>query len=322
MSRLRHILAALALLALLHESHAQAPAPAFRHTLDPTHILDLSEPLAVFRQLCCALPPQVSVWPTENYFYWELHHGTQHLKGNLRLASGLRETGQITFSYTRDGTTTPYTTTLSHDHGITLQNPDPFTCILTHAARSITFHLHQLPQTPPTWHPQHPTEHFICRTYDESGLRFHLMFHPPLNTFYWTLEDNTRSTLQPLTPHLHLHSPTGFLFFIDPATPTRQILCAVHHPSLMANTYHDGPFDQLADNYADQANWQHYMQLADPSLRGRIDKWGYLTHTRPLKRVALNAAATYRSAADLPQTIPHTTFAQLLPMLKASPLLK
>ncbi len=76
---------------------------------------------------------------------------------------------------------------------------------------------------------------------------------------------------------------------------------AVRTHSVRRNDYYDGPFDQLADNYADESRISEYIQKAYPSLKGRIDKYGYYTDSdRPL-RVAISAYTTYYTYAEAAQ---------------------
>ena len=88
-------------------------------------------------------------------------------------------------------------------------------------------------------------------------------------------------------------------FWIDRAHGGRKVLAAVRQASVERNDWFDGPFDQLADNYADQTNIRHYIEEALPDCRGRIDKWGYFTDEgdRP-NRVALNNYGTWVTTAD------------------------
>ena len=64
---------------------------------------------------------------------------------------------------------------------------------------------------------------------------------------------------------------------MDEAHGDRKVLVAVRRLNISRNDYFDGPFDQLADNYADETQVAVYMQRAFPSLQGRIDKYGYYT---------------------------------------------
>ena len=92
---------------------------------------------------------------------------------------------------------------------------------------------------------------------------------------------------------------SGFAFWVDRDHGNRKVLTGVHQLNVRRNDYYDGPFDQLADNYADETRVAAYMQLAYPGLRGRIDKYGYYTdRERPL-RVALSTYFVYAAQSDV-----------------------
>ena len=68
--------------------------------------------------------------------------------------------------------------------------------------------------------------------------------------------------------------------------------------SIRRNDPFDGPFDQLADNYAAQVPLRKYVEEAFPSLKNGIDLYGYFT-TGPDKgnRVALTSYLAYETTA-------------------------
>lgn len=90
-----------------------------------------------------------------------------------------------------------------------------------------------------------------------------------------------------------------FTFWIDREQGNRRVLAGVRQLNIRRNDYYDGPFDQLADNYADEIQVAAYMQRAYPGLVGRIDKYGYYTdRERPL-RVALSTYFVYTAQSDM-----------------------
>jgi hypothetical protein len=99
-------------------------------------------------------------------------------------------------------------------------------------------------------------------------------------------EEAIPDVLDQCGPELVFGRRSGFAFWADPAG--RLVLAVVRQLNTRRNDYYDGPFDQLADNYAEEPQILEWMQRAFPSLRGRIDTYGYYTdQDRPL-RVALS----------------------------------
>ncbi|MFC2006489.1 hypothetical protein ACFLVG_06040, partial [Chloroflexota bacterium] len=83
----------------------------------------------------------------------------------------------------------------------------------------------------------------------------------------------------------------------------RKVLASIRQHSVTRNDYYDGPFDQLADNYADEVRISEYMKKAFPALEGRIDKYGYYTDMERPMRVAITAYATYYTQAQFMQFV-------------------
>jgi hypothetical protein len=257
---------------------------------------DEARPL--FDRLFLALPADVTILPTENYHYWTLTDGGRTYRGNLRLASGRREKGQLHFAYSDDDFVSQTTRTWTAADGIHVVCADAFTVHVTVADHRVTFHLHQIEQIPPRHFALRPGETFIQRTYDESGHRFFLISQSEPDRFAWLLNEESG-----LPERLLAHSPgqligetSGFIFAIDPHVPARKTLVSVSRQHVEKNTAFDGPFDQLADNYADATRLRDHLERVIPAARGRIDRWGYFTDKPDTERVAIVPYATYRPA--------------------------
>ena len=144
-------------------------------------------------------------------------------------------------------------------------------------------------------------EVFVERTIDESGYRFVLLFNVVRNYFLWVLdeEQGVPDTFVPLGDRMVTGKMSGFAFWVDAAHGGRKVLAGVRMINIKRNDYYDGPFDQLADNYAREARIADYIQRAAHMLHGRIDQYGYYTDKRRPMRVALSNYYTYVAQADL-----------------------
>ena len=87
----------------------------------------------------------------------------------------------------------------------------------------------------------------------------------------------------------------------------RKVLTGVRQLNIRRNDYFDGPFGQLADNYAEETQISDWMQRAFPSLQGRIDTYGYYTDQERPIRVALSTYYKYAATAHMIE------FVKLLP---------
>ena len=267
--------------------------------------LDVRNSDAVFAWVFRRLPPEVMVYPTENYFYWRLTVAGREIRGNFRPASGMREQGQISFAYTEwhefpDEVLEPGRLSIARrlgaEDGVTVTCPDGFSCDVSCEGKTVRFRLHQIPQLPPAAGVLGAEERFVSRTWDESGLPFLLCYHTSAKCFFWVLNEEkpVAEVFTELSPGIHFGRRTGFVFWTDPGHAGREILTAVREASVRRNDYYDGPFDQLADNYAAQVPLRQLVEEAFPPLKGGIDLYGYYT-SGPDKggRVALTSYFSY-----------------------------
>lgn len=285
----------------LHQSQVEAlqsPGPDLRHSD------------AVFAWVFRHLPDEVTVLPTENYYYWKLTSQGREIRGNFRPASGLREKGILSFAYAEwleypDETLAANQLSIARRftaaEGVTVTCPDPLTCDVSSEGKTVRFHLHAIPQTPPGPGILGEGEKFVSRTFDESGLPFFLCYQPASKSFFWILNEESPAAenFTPLAPDILLGRRTGFVFWTDPAHARRKILTAVRQASIARNDFFDGPFDQLADNYAAQVPLRAFVEDAFPALKNQIDLHGYfLTGPDAGNRVALTSYHFYTTPAD------------------------
>ncbi len=272
--------------------------------------VDLDDVDAYFWHVFSKLPAEVRVYPSENYYYFTDHIAGREVRGNIRLAAGQREQGSLSFWYAETGEPASAggrrlvgSKDFSRTDGVQLQARNHFTWVVTWRNRSVTFHLHRLPQAPPRLFRLRPREVFVMRTFDESGLQFFLLFNTNANYFFWVLNEEAPvpEHFDQLAPDLLVGRRTGFAFWVDGNDSPRKVLAAVRRDRVARNEEDDGPFDQLADNYAHQTHVAQWMERAQPSLKGRIDQYGYYTDTHPPTRVALANYGTYTTPATLIQ---------------------
>lgn len=235
------------------------------------------------------LPDDVAVLPTEHYFYWQRSMDGQPLHGNLRFANGLRERGILSFGYA--GEQVAESQHFTAVEGVVLSCADAFTVSVGFRGKCVRFHLHELPQAPPSF-ALHADERFVERTCDESGCQFYLIYLTTENCFLWMLEETPAAPLEVLQPSIYLDRRTGFVFWKQ---DDRFVLAGVAHANIQANNAFDGPFDQLADNYALTSGRQALLEKAVPECAGRIDAWGNYLDTPKPQRVALVPYCPYTS---------------------------
>lgn len=272
--------------------------------------IDLRHSDAVFAWVFRHLPEEVWVYPTENYYYWRLTADGREIRGNFRPASGEREKGILSFAYAEwrefpdevpEDPSLTRVRRFSAEDGVTVKCVDPLTCEISSEGKTVRFHLHNIPQLPPQSFQLPPDEVFVERTWDESGLPFFLCYHKQARCFFWVLNEEkpVAEIFAEPAPGIVRGRRTGFYFWTDATHGNRKILTAVRGLSVRRNDYFDGPFDQLADNYAAQVPLRKYIAEAFPAIAGEIDLHGYFTSgTDKGNRVALTSYLIYGSAAE------------------------
>jgi hypothetical protein len=270
--------------------------------------LDLEDADAVFWEVFSKLPDEVTIYPSENYFYWQLFVQGRQVWGNIRLPAGRRERGVLSFGYSEfvefpSGPAGGLSRSkyFTEGDGLVIKELDKHTYRVTYNKKAVTFHLHQLSTEPPKKFALRTNEAFIQRNFDESGTQFFLLFNTERNYFFWVLneEEPAAETYSPIDKDVIVGNRSGFAFWVDPEKPARKVLACIRKISVNRNDYYDGPFDQLADNYVEVNQISKWMERAIPSIKGRIDKWGYYTDMERPSRVALSCYGTYYTQADI-----------------------
>ncbi len=272
--------------------------------------LDVENVDEVFTFVFSSLPDEVVVYPTENYYYFKLFVDGKQLWGNIRLAAGRRERGVLSFAYF-EFKESPYVTEprlvrnkfFTDADGLRIEELDRFTFKVRFDGKEVIFNLNQISQEPPALFELGESEEYIEKTYDESGYNFILLFNTERNYFNWVLNEEVPlpDVLMPHGEDILVGRRSGFAFWVDRAHDARKVLVAIRGQNATINDYYDGPFDQLADNYVDEANVASYVVRASPSLDGRIDKWGYFLDSVRPSRVSISPYYVYFSdqALDL-----------------------
>lgn len=277
-----------------------------------SQVIDLDDVDAVFGHIFSRLPHQVTVYPTENYYYFIMFVNGRQIWGNIRLPAGRRDRGVLSFGYfefkeASYGPRSDFQRSkfFTQADGLRIEKIDNFTYVVDYTGKSVTFNLSKLPQDPPRQFALGEDEVFLERTFDESGFQFFLLFNERKNYFFWVLneEDGVVDTLTPMEDDLLVGVRSGFAFWVDSAHDDRKISIAVRGSSATRNDYYDGPFDQLADNYVDDIGISEYMIRAFPTLEGRIDKYGYFMDRETPSRVSLYTYFVYFSESSLEQFV-------------------
>lgn len=240
------------------------------------------DPKQMFALVFASLPERVTVYPTENYYYFHFHHNGVRYGGNIRLDPEGRDQGKLNFAWFAElNEWAPRNQVnfamLGKPEGVGIEKMEPLLYRVTHNGKSVLFALNDLSGVKPPASALGPDDKFIGPIFDESGIRFLFVFNSRLKLFHYLL-DETVPVADELIPsakseRLLIGRRTGFAFYRDHKLE-RKILVGVFIANSEINNYFDGPFDQLPDNFIKGDELRDAIIAADPSQKDKIDRYG------------------------------------------------
>jgi hypothetical protein len=271
-----------------------------------TSTLDVNDPMAVFAYVFAGLPERVKVYPTENYFYFTFIHNGAPYDGNIRLDASNRDDGKVIFAYSEDLEEWRSPTDVQHlildeSSGVKLEKVDRLVYRMTYRDKSVVFELNDLSGVRPPANALAPSETFIGPVFDESGVRFFLVFDHKLKIFHFVLDETVHvaDQLEPSkrTDRIIIGKRTGFAFYRDHLRD-RKIMIGAFEGNMVTNSYFDGPFDQLPDNFIEGDTLRDAILAAAPEIKARnIDRFGGWGDGS--ERFAIDPYVAYRMVDDL-----------------------
>ncbi len=267
--------------------------------------LAISDPQAVFAYVLASLPARVKVYPTENYYYFRFVHEGVPYAGNVRLDAIDRDLGKLHFAYFRAPTPWIEKSAVTHfvldsSHGVTVEQLDRLVYRVTNEKTSVVFELNDMSSVRPPPEALLPSEQFLGPVFDDSGIRFFLVFNPRGKVFHYVLDETTPlgDWLVPsgVSNRIWVGLRTGFAFYDDHRT-RRKILIGVYAENERLNNAYDGPFDQLPDNFIEGESLRHAILTVRPDLAGQIDRLGHF-HGKEM-RYLIAPYIRYQVLADL-----------------------
>jgi hypothetical protein len=244
--------------------------------------LNIDDPMAVFGFVLSQLPERVKVYPTENYFYFGFMLGGIRYAGNIRLDASNRDDGKADFAYFEDTSQWYDDTPVIHlvldaSRGVAIERIERLVYRVSYQGSSVAFALNDLSLVRPPAGALGPDETFIGPIFDESAIRFFLIYNPRLKIFHYVLDETEKVAEQFFSPkktdRILVGKRTGFAFYKDHRL-TRKIMIGAFEGNMRANNYFDGPFDQLPDNFIEGETLRNAILAVRPQLKGQIDRFG------------------------------------------------
>ncbi len=267
---------------------------------------NISDPLEVFSHVFNALPDHVKIYPTENYFYFNFGHRGQVYSGNMRLDLKDRDDGILHFAYFTkpedwNSELISQYRPLNVRDGVQVKKVVDLLYRVTFRGKSTLFQLNDLRAVRPGDNLIAPGEEFLGPVFDESGVRFFLMFSKGEKYFSFVLDEQAglSDRLLPYeseNPEVLIGMRTGFAFYQDPFL-NRKILIGVYAGNVQNNNFFDGPFDQLPDNFLKGNILRDAILTIYPDLKGEIDSHGNFNNLQG--RVLVNPYINYQYLSEL-----------------------
>ena len=244
--------------------------------------LDVKDPLAVFGYVLGSLPDTVKVFPTENYYYFNFTLNGSPYAGNIRLDASDRDQGKVQFGYYEQTTgwrdeTPTWFEVLDASKGVKLEKLERFAYQLSYGGKSVVFELNDLSDVKPPVGALAAGERFIGPIFDDSGIRFFLVYNSAIKNFLYILDETIKVAddffASERGDRIVTGKRSGFVFYRD-LRLNRKILIGVYEENVRVNNYFDGPFDQLPDNFIEGEALRSAILEIEPKLKGQIDRFG------------------------------------------------
>lgn len=243
--------------------------------------VDLSDPMDVLAFVLATAGDEITVYPSEGYFYFEFQNGPEQVRGNIRFDSDDAPVGKLNFGYhvptTYGQDTVDHFSVLGRAEGVGLEPVSPFEYRLVFRDRTTRVKIYDAHEELAGPKPLGPDESYVGPVFDESGIRFHLLFDDKENAFFFVLNEEMPAadtySVHPASNRIEVGNRTGYIFYNDSAQ-NRRILVGVSYPNIRSNSYFDGPFDQLPDRFVTGERMRDLMERAYPHLRGHIGPRG------------------------------------------------
>jgi len=271
--------------------------------------IDLKDSLAVFRYVFNNLNEEVTVYPSENYYYFRFTYAGKSIWGTLVLSAEDRDQGILGFGYIekQDRYTGQSFDAIggskdfNKEDGVVVSKINPFRYSVSFEGKTVLFSLKSLSLEGPSKAILRDDEVNVGPNFDESGIQFYLIFDSAEQNLFWILNEDVfvPESFIKVTDYLVVGLRTGFAFYLDTLNQ-RKILVGIDGYNAMLNNWFDGPFDQLPDNYVytGQLETRKYIAAAYSMDTGLIDKYGNYTYEEGV-RVAVAPYYAYYSLDDL-----------------------
>lgn len=266
--------------------------------------LDLQDRDAVLRHVLEAMESEIIVYPSEGYYYFSFLNEGEVIRGNLRFDASFRDEGKISFVYFKahgQGETVDFFHILSKETGVSLTKKGALRYELEFGDLKRSVQIYDAKRELASKPDLGEREEYVGPTYDESGVRFDVVFDHGSKEFFYqhNIRLGASETFRALDNkgRLLIGNRTGFAYYSD-ADNKRRVLIGVSAANVANNSYFDGPFDQLPDSFVDGMHLKKLIELSNPESIGKIGAYGTFLNDEG-SRYAISPYIEYANESEL-----------------------
>lgn len=272
---------------------------------------DIKQSKEVFEYVFRNLDDEVTIYPSENYYYFNLTLRGKALSGAFNLDVLTRDSGILGFGFVerledRRSAVGRYTPTwqrmLGPEDDVYVTRVDDSRYKVSYEGKTVIFNLHNIDTARPVKARLTADEEYVGPSFDESGLKFFLIYNKAIRKLYWVLNEDgyVAEEFTPLSYHVMLGDRTEFAFYPD-SINNRKILVGVQGLNIGHNNWFDGPFDQLPDNLvkAGKIDLRKYLESHLGYEPGTLDIYGNFIKKKGAARAAVSPYTAYFERSDL-----------------------
>lgn len=271
------------------------------------NMLDVKD---AFRRVFDALGDEVVMYPSENALYFRVAVRGKLFDGAFHFDRGTADSGALGFSYAfvyedrirgREKVEKAFHRALGPADTVYVEPDDSSGFVVTYMRKRVHFISYRIAQSVPATLKLLPSETLVGNTFDESGLRFHLVYNKSLRRLYWLLNEEgfVPEEFETFGSTLAIGMRTEFAFYRDSASH-RMVLVGVSAYNVGANNWYDGPFDHLPDNevHAGRLDMRPYIAAHFGIEPAKLNKYGEYVG-REGTRAAVTAYTVYSEPSQL-----------------------
>ena len=243
--------------------------------------LAVDDPDVVFGAIFAALNEEAVMYQSGGHYYFTMNANAKTLVGNLMIRDYDANEASVMlayFSYDENGVyqdRAGIKKEFSSEDGVFVECLGSLAYSVTYSGKTVAFRFPDNSGETPAEGNLAEDEVLIAPIFDESALKFFLIFNRQEKHFMYTLNENgfTPEEFLPVNDDVLLGRRTGYLFYSDDEHD-RKILIGVNANSTRRNNWYDGPFDQVPGTQPHYDRIVEYVLEAYPQTEQYFEDYG------------------------------------------------